>query len=58
MKKTFIVTVEFSGTKTYEVNAESQEEVVNIFDKYSSLDHYDNPVDDSVSEYIVEIKEQ
>ena len=58
MSKTFIVTVEFSGTKTYEVNAESQEEVVNILDKYGSFDHYDNPVDDSVSEYIVEIKEQ
>lgn len=53
---TYKVTVEFSGSKTYEVTADSPEEIQMIFDKYSSLDHYDNAVDDSVSEDIVQIE--
>lgn len=55
MTKIFKVTVEFSGTKTYEINAESEEHVENMFANYASFDHYTNAIEDRVSEEIVSI---
>jgi hypothetical protein len=52
----FNVTVEFSGTKTYEVEARNADHVYALFHEWSSFDSYNNPIDDSVSEVIVGIK--
>jgi hypothetical protein len=52
---TFNVTVQFSGTKTYEIKANNAESVHALFDSLSTFDSYDNPIDDRVSENIVEI---
>jgi hypothetical protein len=52
---TFNVTVQFSGTKTYEIDAKDEAAVHALFDSLSSFDSYDNPTDDRVSENIVEI---
>ena len=54
----YAVTVEFSGTKTYEIIAEDPKNVEDMFEVYSSFDSYDNPIDDRVSETIVRIEEQ
>ena len=55
---TFTVTVEFSGTKTYEIEANNAESVHALFESLSTFDSYDNPIDDRVSEIIVEITEK
>ena len=55
---TFTVTVQFSGTKTYEINAENETDVSAMFERLSSFDNYDNPIEDRVSETIVKITEK
>lgn len=57
MTKTFMVTVEFTGTKTYIIDAKDEAEVVKMFESYGSFDHVTNPDDDSVSEDIVSVSE-
>lgn len=54
---TYRVTVQFEGTKTYELDADSPEEIEALLHKHGSLDHIDNPVDDTVSERIVKVEE-
>lgn len=54
---TYKVTVEFSGTKTYEIYAENPDEIEKLFEKLSSFDRIDNPIDDRVSEVILNIVE-
>jgi hypothetical protein len=55
---TFTVIVQFLGTKTYEINAENETNVSAIFERLSSFDNYDNPIEDKVSETIVKITEK
>lgn len=54
----FLVTVKFEGTKTYEVDAEDMASVERKLEESGSLDHYDNPIDESVDETIVKIEEK
>jgi len=53
---TFTVTVEFSGTKTYEINANNAESVHALFGFLSTFDTYDNPIDDCVTETIIKLE--
>jgi hypothetical protein len=52
----FTVTVEFSGTKTYEINAHDEAAVHALFDRLSTFDTYDNPIEDRVTETIVKVE--
>lgn len=53
----YAVTVEFSGTKTYEIEAGHPDQVEFLFEQWSTFDSHDNPIDDSVSETILRIEE-
>jgi hypothetical protein len=52
----FTVTVEFSGTKTYEIDAIDETAVYALFDRLSTFDTYDNPIIDRVTETIIKIE--
>ena len=56
--KTFIVEVCFSGMKSYEVRAETKEDAQAVFNRLGSLDIYDNPIADHVTEDIFDIYEK
>ena len=57
MTKTFKVTVEVTGSKTYLVTAASEEAVYKMLEDNCSFDNFTNPIDDTVDENIIEIKE-
>jgi len=52
----FTVTVEFSGTKTYEIDAPDETAVHALFDRLSTFDTYDNPIIDRVTEIIIKLE--
>jgi len=52
----FTVTVQFLGTKTYEIDAPDETAVHALFDRLSTFDTYDNPIIDRVTETIVKLE--
>jgi len=54
----FTVTVQFSGTKTYEIDAPDETAVHALFDRLSTFDTYDNPIIDRVTETIVKLEQE
>ena len=51
------VTVQVSGTKTYQYEAAHPDDAVFLFEQWSSLDHMTNPVEDSVTEEVIAVEE-